>query len=412
MSSNQFNTTPDGTTVIDIPSIINLSTTLVITPTTTPYIDNIILLNPSINIFVFSPGNYKLITILKINKNGIKFVGLTGIAKDVQVEQTMNFDGILIQGNNIVLQDISLTCTFSLRNCLIAASANNTLVSGCAFYCTNDTFGVYYAGPSTLTQGQGTLDAYTNYNLDTGNIFYNNIVYTDFSGDSVSFGLQYKSQFVNNFIRGGKVAIYMCRTCNVYNNTLMDSTTNGFYISFPSDNLLIVSNTIGNTTYSGVVMKNQMEHGSFTTYPYNIFFRYNTIFGSKFYGLEINNAKDVTVSNNTIVSSTSIGIYSYASDTVSIISNKIAYFTFGIFFENGDFSTIKSNKILSIYPNIGNNGIKLTNTSTDDIVKSNNLYGSYKYDLIANSGTGNTISSNGHIKYYTINEERNVYKII
>jgi hypothetical protein len=258
--SNSFNTTPDGTTVVDVNSVINLPTTLIIDSTTTPYIDNIILLNPTITTFIFKAGNYKLVNILKITKNNIKFVGQTGISTDVQIKQTMNFDGILLQADDIVLQDITIDCTFSTRNCLIVASANNTLVAGCCFYCCNDTFGIYYAGPSTLVQGQPTLDAYFNYTLDIGNIFYNNVVYSNYSGDSISFSLQYNSQFVNNFTRGGKVAIYMCRTCNVYNNTIIDSITNGIYISLPSDNLTFNCNKIYDSTYSGITIKNQQEH--------------------------------------------------------------------------------------------------------------------------------------------------------
>ena len=412
MASNSFNTTPNGTTVVDVSGVIGLSTTLVLDSTSTPYIDNILVLNPTITTFIFRPGTYRIINIFKILHPNIKFVGYTGVARDVMILQTMNHDGILVSSDSIVLQDISIKCTFSQKVTLTVSSANNTLVSGCWLYCSSDTFGIYYAGPSTLTAGQPTLDAYNAYNLDTGNIFYNNIVYTNYTGDSVSFCLQYNSQFVKNFIRGGKAAIYMCRTCNVYNNTIVDSNSNGLFISLPSDNLTITCNKIYNSTYSGLVAKDQLEHGSFTRYSYNIIINYNTIFGSKFYGIELNNGTDVVVTNNKVVAGKLMGIYSYNGANVLIESNKIAYFTYGVFLENNTGGDVKSNDIMSIYPNFGQNGIKLTNTTTNVTINNNNMDGMYQFDLIANSGSGNTVSSNNITPNYTMTDEKNIYKIL
>lgn len=413
MASNSLNTTPNGTTVVDVSSVIGLSTTMVLDPTSTPYIDNIFVLNPTITTFIFQPGTYKLINILKILQPNIKLVGYTGVARDVMILQTMNHDGILLRSDSIVLQDISIKCTFSQKVTLTVSSANNTLVSGCWLYCSSDTFGIYYSGPSNLTAGQSTLDAYYGYNLDTGNIFYNNIVYTNFSGDSVAFCLQYNSQFVKNFIRGGKAAIYMCRTCNVYGNTIMDSNSNGLFVSLPSDYLTITCNKICNSTYSGLVIKDQLEHGNFTRYSYNIIINYNTIFGSKFYGIELNNGTDVVVTNNKVINGNLMGIYSYNGVDVMIKSNKIAYFaTCGVFLENDIGGDVKSNDIMSIYPNFGKNGIKLTNTTTNITVNNNNMDGMYQYDLIADSGSGNTVSSNTITPYYTMTDEKNVYRVL
>jgi hypothetical protein len=411
MASNSLNTTPNGTTVVDVNSVIGLSTTMVVDSASTPYIDNLLVLNPTITTFIFQPGTYKLINIFKILQPNIKFVGYTGVARDVMILQTMNYDGILLSSDSIVLQDISIKCTFSQKVTLTVSSANNTLVSGCWLYCSSDTFGIYYAGPSNLVAGTSTIDAYNGYNLDTGNIFYNNIVYANFTGDSVAFCLQYNSQFVKNFIRGGKAAIYMCRTCNVYNNTIMDSNSNGLFVSLPSDNLTITCNKICNSTYSGLVVKDQLEHGSFTRYSYNIIINYNTIFGSKFYGMELNNGTDFIVANNKIVAGSLMGIYSYNGASVSIESNKIAYFTHGVFLENNIGGDIKSNDIMSMYPNFGQNGIKLTNTTTNITVNNNNMDGMYLYDLIADSGIGNTISSNTISPNYTMDDEKNIYNI-
>ena len=84
-TQNKFNTTPNGTTTININSILNLPTTLIIDSARTPYIDNIINNNPNIIDFVFNPGTYKLVNIFKILKNGIHFIGKTGNPVDVQI---------------------------------------------------------------------------------------------------------------------------------------------------------------------------------------------------------------------------------------------------------------------------------------------------------------------------------------
>ena len=191
----------------------------------------------------------------------------------------------------------------------------------------------------------------------------------------------------------------------------MNSTTNGIYISFPSDNLTLLYNTISNSTYSSIIMKNQTEQGAFTTYSYNILVNNNTIFGSKFYGIEINNGSDITISNNNIIETSSIGIYSYASDTLNINTNNIAYFSYGVYFENTTDSTIETNNVMSVFPNLGQNGIKLTNTSSGSTIDSNVMQGQYVYDLIADSGTSDIVTSNIISPYYNMSDELNIYTV-
>ena len=227
----------------------------------------------------------------------------------------------------------------------------------------------------------------------------------------MSFSLQYKGQFVGNFVRGGKLALYMCRTTNVYNNTFTDSTTNGIYVSFPSDNISIIGNKIYNTTYSGIVMKNQIEHGTFTPYIYNIIVQLNTIFNSHMYGIELNNANTVIIKNNKIVSGQTMGIYSYNGKNLLMTLNNISYFNYGIYLEQTSNSNIQSNTLNSIFNSNGSNAIKIFNSSSDTVV-SNNICGQYTSTLISDGGTNDNISSNNINSYYTLNQERNIYTVI
>lgn len=410
---NKFNTTPDGTSIVNINDVINLPTTITINPTHTPYIDNIIILNPTKTIFILSKGTYKLVNVFNLSKNGVHIIGQTGNAADVIIQQTSNLDGIDMSGKNIVLQDITIQCTYSQKVCLTVSDATNTVVAGCKFYCAPDFFGIYYAGPHSLREGQTTLDGYNNYVLDTGNVFYNNAVYTSYTGDSVSFSLQYKAQFVGNYIRGGKVAVYMCRTTNVYNNTITDSTSNGIYVSLPSDNLSIIGNKIYNSTYSGIKLSNQLEHGAFPTYSYNILIKHNTIFGSKFYGIEMGFCDNIKILNNKIMHGQSMGIYSYAGKNLIIKNNKIAYFNFAVFLELNSDSIIDSNVITSIFPVLASNSIKIvTNPNCINNTVSNNIFnGQHKSVVLAGTNTFNIDSNNTINILYSINDE-NLYNVI
>lgn len=412
MIPNKFNTAPNGNTVVDVTTILNEPTTLILDAKTTPFIDGIISLNPTKTTFVFSPGIYKLNSVLTIRRDNIRFIGLTNNARDAQIIQANNLDGIAIRSNNVLFQNIYLKCNHLGKVCLTGATTNNTVIAGCYFYGASDTFTMFFAGPSGLTEGISTINAYNNYTLDTGNRIYNNVFYSNFSGDSVSFSLQYKSHFACNYVRGGKVAVYMCRTCNIYNNIIADSTSNGIFVSFPSDTLSIVANKIINSYYSGLVCRDQMEHGAFTRYDYNIMIRNNMIFGSRSYGIELNNATNLNINNNKIVSNNTMGVYSYNGAKLNIKYNKIAYFRYGIFLEKNIDTLVNNNNIMSVYPLLGDNGVKITNDSSKTSVSDNTLWGEYKYNLIANSGIDNTIGINPITQLYTIQDERKMYDLI
>lgn len=411
--SNRFNTAADGTTVVDVNTYLNQPTTMLLDPIQIPYIDNIFTQYPTITTFVFKPGTFKITRVLSITKPGIKLLGLTGQAKDVHITQTASKDGIAIRKDNVILQDISVHCVISKMVCLTVAGCNNTVVAGCHFYGTNDFFDIYYAGPSALVAGQNTLDAYTNYKLDTGNVFYNNIVYSSWQGDSVSFSLQYKGKFAKNFIRGGKVAVYMCRSCNIYNNIVCDSTTNGFYVSYPSDHLLIVGNKVSNVTYSAIKGADQMEHGTFTPYDYNILIKHNTLFDSQMYGIELNDSFAIDIIDNDIVSGQTVGILASRSMNILIKNNSIAYFNYGIYFTRVSGSRILSNKIISIYPKLGTGGIKMENNiyTISNTVTDNTFVGQYQYATTILGDASNTGTNNTTQPYYTIDDERRIYNI-
>ncbi len=385
---------------------------ITLTPNTN--IDNIFTSNPTIKTFIFPTGNYYLTDILKITKNNIKFQSLTKNSKDVHIFQTNSSkDGIAIIGcSGVSIINISIHDTFSGKIALTGASINNCKITGCYFYGCEDTFTIYLAGPSTLTAGTNTLDAYNSSTIDNNNLFKDNTVYTKWSGDSVSFSLQNNGNFLSNIIRGGKVAIYMCKNTIIRNNTIYDSTTNGLYISLPSHNLIIDKNKIYECNNSAIKMTNQVEHGTFTPSNYNIAISNNYLYDAKIYAFEINDAIGLEIFLNKSISTDIFGIYLLNSDNIIIHDNKFSYFTIALWLENTTNTSTYSNRFYSVYPSQANNVIKLVNNSNNNQFLNNIIKGKIIYDYFSvdSSCTGCTETGNAFDEYYTHDEEIDIMK--
>lgn len=388
--------------------------------TTTAYIhdgsviDTIFTTLPGVNTFIFDKGNYYLNDALLINKNNIVFKSAYCTARDVHIFQNNSQkDSIVINNcNGTKLIGISIHNTHVGKIALTLASVNYSLVESCNIYGNSDTFSVYYAGPKNLTAGQSTLSAYTNKELDNINVFRKNVVYAKWSGDSVSFSLQKNSNFTDNIIRGGKVAVYMCSGCAIENNIIYDSTTNGIYLSFPSDNITIANNKIYECQASAIKMANQVEHGPFTPFNYSIKVSDNKIYDAKFYAIELNYAREITIIDNNFVSTDIYGIYCYQCHNIRVTGNTISYFTVGVWFEAGTNIYIYYNKFNSVYPDESNNVVKMVQSS-NGAINDNLIHGNIKYDIFAidNTNTNIDIGTNPIKDYYTYNEETQLLKI-
>jgi hypothetical protein len=385
--------------------------TMIIDSGTYSVLDNLFNDHPNILYFYFLPGRYTITKILKVLTNGVQLIGTGANPTDVYITQVNISDGLaLIEVQNVVINNISIECKKSQQCALVTESINNTLVQNCHFYGTSDFFTIYYAGPTNLPAGHDTINAFMSKKLDSNNQFINNTVYSDWAGDAVSYSLQINGSFNNNFIRGGRLAVYMCRNCLIVKNTISDSTSHGIYVSFPSSNLKIYNNMIYNSTYAGINLENQMEHGSFTPYNYVIDIAANTIFESDYYAIEMAYANGVTIRKNRLSCSQIMGVYAYASINISVYSNDLAYFSVGIWFEATTNSFIQSNRVMSIYPDLGNNAIKLTATSPNNSVSGNLIQGQYNYDLIADSANNNPTETI-YEEFYLLPNEIQIFRI-
>ncbi|ARF10927.1 right handed beta helix region protein [Hokovirus HKV1] len=333
------------------------------------YIDDLLTANPKINNFIFPDGNYYLKSVLQITKSGIKILGESKESCKVHIfQKDITKDGLSLKNvMDVQIQYISVHVPHPSKIALSVASANMTKIENCHFYGNNNYFTIYYAGPSFLTEGKETLDAYNASNLDYGNVFRKNVVYSSWSGDSVSFSLQNRSIFTGNVIRGGKVAIYMCKNTFMTSNLLYDSGTNGIHVSLPCYNLQIKYNRIYECDYSGIKITNQLEHGPFVASKYYLLIAYNYIYDSKIYAIEANDIIRGKILNNKFIQTDNFGIYCLRCSDIEIANNKMSYFTNGVWIENSKEININTNVFYSVYPDIAQSLAKIVRSSNNKI---------------------------------------------
>lgn len=371
--------------------------------------------NPSFKYFIFGPGNYYLTDTLKTNKVGLSMRSLNNSAKSVHIFQTVpNKDAIVVEHNQFVMKYLSIHDEFDGNITLGLSGVNGVLISKCFFYGNKTNFTVFASGPTELLAGQSTLDGYANNILDGGNIFTNNIVYTQFAGDSVSFSLQKGCKISSNIIRGGRLAIYMCKSSFIYANKIYDSTSSGIYVSLPSENLEIMENQIYSCDNSAIVVKNQIEHGPFITpNPSNINFSRNRISNTSSNALEFNDAKGMIVDSNVLIISKNYSVYLLNCDNLTVSNNKFAYFNTCLWVENSSNNIFKNNEIYSVYPDVANNAIKLSNGSLNNTFDSNSVMGNFQYDIyaISTDSIGTVEINNTYSKFYDFATENIIFNM-
>lgn len=369
----------------------------IIDPSVNPYLDKLFIMYPNITLFVLKKGIYYLSRPLVIDKEGINIIGESNNAYDVHIyQQTGVDDGIVINANKITIRGISIHVENGENVCLSHFDANWTTVENCKFYGSDSYFTVFYAGPSQLLQGESTINGYENDVLDMHNIFDNNIVYTKWSGDAVSMSLQKYNSFRNNLIRGGKVAIYLCKESKVTNNKIYDSASNGIIVSLPSHNIEISNNTIACSHDGSIVVRPQVEHGEYASINHNIHIFNNVIRDSKYIGIEINNTDLINIYSNSILFSQNYGMYSLNSSNVFIDDNKIISRYRHIGFDNSDDNIIRNNIMWSTYPNLCDHAIILIESSNNRI-DDNMFYGFYTsipINIVPNNNIINNITTN------------------
>ena len=194
----------------------------------------------------------------------ISIVTMINVTENVLVTRPLTLfgdaiDAALVQinpnKNNLYIRDvIGGVHVFNLRisaihaqAAVVVANASNVLIDSVEVEGSSSIFAVFIAGRD-IPAGIPTLENYeSRIEMDTNNTFCNSLVHSSWEGDSLSFSLQYRGHLRNNtVVDGGKIAFYMNAECSCVNNTVLDSISQGIFLSSPSADNVLVNNTILN----------------------------------------------------------------------------------------------------------------------------------------------------------------------
>lgn len=157
--------------------------------------------------------------------------------------------------NNIYIRDVTdgvhvynlrISATHA-QAAVVVANASNVLIDSVEVEGSSSIFAVFFAGRD-IAAGLPTLENFeSRVDMDTNNTFSNSLVHSPWDGDSLSFSLQYRGHLRNNtVVDGGKIAFYMNAECTCVENTVLNSISQGIFLSSPSADNKLVNNTILN----------------------------------------------------------------------------------------------------------------------------------------------------------------------
>ena len=354
---------------------------------------------------IFRNGHYEIEQPIKIDKNYIEISSENDDPTDVIITNSKINGYVIILSNchHVTIRGLTLSAKMNTSIALTVENSNHTLVEKCRFFGGDDHFTVYYSGPK-LDAGPPTLNAYDNDILNVNNIFYNNIIYSNWNGDTLAFSLQKFGKVYNNVFCGGKIAIYMVKDSEIFYNKIFDSHSHGIVVSIPSQRLVIIGNYIQSSTSSAINLMNQIEHG-----PYNgiipieghqIVINANVIEDSKHIGIELTDANTVEIKQNVISNSVN-GIYLHKSKSCKVYENNIKSCHIGIAIDvESENNLVSENKILSYYPVLTKWAIVSHLNTSDNKVTDNSFLGQYSSNAIEDFGIDNTFLNNvtGQVK--------------
>lgn len=202
---------------------------------------------------------------------------------------------------------------------------------------------------------------------------------------------------------------------DIYDNTIINHDTYGFYLRAGADRNTIRQNTVQNSQKYNVYVKtsgnevadNDLQGGTVGIYLYTIaamgnIISNNTVQGSERDGISLREAEDTIVQGNHIVGSTEKGVVLRMAQGSLIENNMIEKNgNDGLYFYDGSTDNVLTGN--SINDN-GDAGVYLkdvTNNRIENNTFSNNAsYGVYSYGSTENEFTGDTFENNFKDYYY------------
>jgi hypothetical protein len=130
---------------------------------------------------------------------------MRGVTADAAIVQTHpGRDGVVIRDVTTGVSITELTINASnAQAALVVANANNVRVTAITVYGSASIFAVFFAGRD-VAAGQASLDNFASrVDMDTNNSIADSIVSSPWTGDSLSFSLQYLGSVRNNTVIDG-----------------------------------------------------------------------------------------------------------------------------------------------------------------------------------------------------------------
>ena len=276
-------------------------------------------------------GVYKISTSLKISLENAQFMGESKQGVVIETVEGICADMVHIDADGVTVSDITVKQTPSCPwTAIVSGGRSNVTVKDTIVYGSDTMFAIFFAGPEHA-MGQEPIDLVESNQLDENNRVLDNEIYSNATGDVLSFSLQKNGVVSGNTLHGGLIAVFLDRDVVIENNTIFNANSHGIFLSLPSHNVLIRNNIIKDSASSGIKVARQVDHydenGDTLTTPdhrsRDIYIIGNTIENARLNALEINNLVDSAVTHNTIIAPDFSGIYAYLSERLYIGHNTI-----------------------------------------------------------------------------------------
>ena len=180
-------------------------------------------------------------------QRSVRLIGVTTDAAIIQSNSNKNCLYIRDVTTGVFVTGLRLDAS-NAQAALVVANASNVYVSSVHIDGPPHIFAVFYAGADVAAH-EATLSNYASRTgMDTNNTLVNSTVNSTWSGDSLSFSLQYLGSLnYNRVINGGKIAYYMNANSTCIGNVVESSISQGIFLSTPSFGNTIMYNQLLNT---------------------------------------------------------------------------------------------------------------------------------------------------------------------
>ena len=377
------------------------------------------------NIFIRN-GTYTISTSLRITKEDSNFLGESKEGVVIETAEGVCADMLHIDADGVTVSSITvrqtLTCPWTA---IVSGGRSNITLKDSIVYGSDSMFAIFFAGPEHAA-GQEPLDLVENNQLDENNRVLNNEIYSNATGDVLSFSLQKNGLVSGNTLHGGLIAVFLDRDVVVENNTLNDPNSFGIFLSLPSYNVTIRNNVINNSVSSGIKVALQVDHndadGNSLTLPTHrskdINITGNTITNARNNALEINNLVDSAITHNTINTPDFSGIYAFRTERLYVAHNTITdagmvaagrrtsqydwstIWDSGIYFDQYVADSLVSSNTIKSNGHEMQRGIAINPHwpgNTGNRISWNRLLGDYLYETVHSGATGNNTENDNFL---------------